>query len=206
MQPRKTPCECDVTGQTKQWCNRHGCYKSPHEVRRCQIMDKDFSKWENCEGNGQSDDCSRKSEPIIDPVIKNDGFAIGRSYIQHEHISDSHGLQHHQAGGCKSCNKKKTTPPAHKTAEDKQIQKKRDEIRPPSLMNQGWNFAKAVTKYAATGGKKIDESSFAERMAICDNCEYRSGARCLKCGCFLELKAAWASADCPIGKWPKLDA
>lgn len=207
QQPRQTPCECDVTGQAKQWCFRHGCYKSPHEVRKCQIIDSEFSTWENCQGNGQPEDCSSKPEPIIDPVIKNTGFAVGHSYIEHKHISDSHGLQHDQTtGGCKSCKKKQPDPPTHRTAEDKQIQKKRDEIRPPSIATQGWSFAKAVTKYVATGGKKVGESNFAERMAICDNCEYRSGSKCLKCGCFLEMKASWASADCPIGKWPKLDA
>ena len=208
MQPRKTPCECDVTGQAKQWCERHGCYKSPHEVRGCQIQHRDFAVWENCEGATQPEDCSRKVEPVIEPVIKNGGFAVNYSYNQQTHIRDSQGASYEQrSGGCKSCREKKSpVTHNHKTIEDKQRQEKREEIRPPSLATQGWSFAKAVTKYVATGGKKVDESRYAERMAICDNCEYRSGARCLKCGCFLEMKAAWASADCPIGKWPKLDA
>ena len=208
MQPRKTQCECDVTGQDKQWCERHGCYKSAHDVRKCQILHSEFATWENCQGRGQSEGCSRKAEPILNPVIKNAGFAVNYSYVKREHIRDSNGLAYEErSGGCKSCREKKNPiTHDHKTIEDVQRQERRDEIRPPSLATQGWNFAKAVTKYVAAGGKKIEEPQYAERMAICDNCEYRSGGRCLKCGCFLELKATWASADCPIGKWPKLDA
>tara|TARA_R100000808_G_scaffold63_1_gene509 strand:+ start:6869 stop:7498 length:630 start_codon:yes stop_codon:yes gene_type:complete len=207
-QPRKTLCECDVTGKEKQWCERHGCYKSPHEVRKCQILHNEFNVWENCQGRGQPENCSRKSEPIMEPVIKNGGFAVNHSYNQQRHIRDSQGMPYEErSGGCKSCRKKKSpVTQNHKTTEDKQRQEKREEIRPPSVAAQGWNFAKAVTKYVSTGGKKVDEHQFAERMAICDNCEYRSGPRCLKCGCFLEMKASWASADCPIGKWPKVDA
>ena len=29
--------------------------------------------------------------------------------------------------------------------------------------------------------------------------------RCVHCGCFMNTKAHWASAECPIGKWGKCE-
>jgi hypothetical protein len=70
-------------------------------------------------------------------------------------------------------------------------------------MTQGWSFVKAVGAYAKSGMRNTSEEDYAERMLICDTCEWRSGGRCMKCGCSIDKKAGWASSDCPIGKWPK---
>jgi hypothetical protein len=97
---------------------------------------------------------------------------------------------------CPFCNKNK--------GEDQEPEVAEENKRPPSLLTQGWNFATAVTKYVKSGMQNTSEEDFAERMKICEGCEWRSGSRCMKCGCFIDKKASWASSDCPIGKWPKL--
>jgi hypothetical protein len=41
------------------------------------------------------------------------------------------------------------------------------------------------------------------RLSICRACEFfqPSGMRCLKCGCFLNLKTRLETEHCPIAKW-----
>ena len=41
------------------------------------------------------------------------------------------------------------------------------------------------------------------RLSICKACEFivLDGARCTKCGCFMEVKTGIASSKCPINKW-----
>ncbi len=40
-----------------------------------------------------------------------------------------------------------------------------------------------------------------ERMAICKTCEFFTGKRCTKCGCFMALKTTLRQATCPVHKW-----
>lgn len=41
-----------------------------------------------------------------------------------------------------------------------------------------------------------------KRLAICNTpCEYKTGVRCLRCGCYITLKTAVLAATCPEGKW-----
>tara|TARA_B100000029_G_scaffold284648_4_gene278483 strand:+ start:5870 stop:6244 length:375 start_codon:yes stop_codon:yes gene_type:complete len=106
--------------------------------------------------------------------------------------------------GCSSCQQKK-----QRMAEAKDhssLETKEESRNSPNVMKMGWNFAKAVGAYVKSGMKNVSEEEFAERMSICDTCEWRSGSRCMKCGCFVDKKASWASADCPIGKWPKTNS
>lgn len=41
------------------------------------------------------------------------------------------------------------------------------------------------------------------RMDICKACEHfrERSQRCMKCGCFMQLKSTLLMAKCPIGKW-----
>ncbi len=39
------------------------------------------------------------------------------------------------------------------------------------------------------------------RVGICLPCEFYQKARCKQCGCFVEFKAQFEFAKCPIGKW-----
>lgn len=44
------------------------------------------------------------------------------------------------------------------------------------------------------------------RMSICNSCPelINITKQCKKCGCFMELKTMLPNAECPIGKWQKV--
>lgn len=60
---------------------------------------------------------------------------------------------------------------------------------------------KPILKTIWTDRKAVSE----KRLAICRQCEHfrERGARCEKCGCFMEYKTMMMSAICPVGKWDK---
>jgi hypothetical protein len=73
----------------------------------------------------------------------------------------------------------------------------------PSKGKVAKNAARSVGKTLASvmQGKPLAAEDVEKRRAICDECEYQKGNRCLKCGCFLKFKT-WLKADnCPVGKW-----
>ena len=43
-----------------------------------------------------------------------------------------------------------------------------------------------------------------QRLEICNSCEFfdRIRKRCFKCGCFVEVKARYWDAICPVNSWP----
>tara|TARA_Y100001963_G_scaffold117010_1_gene162736 strand:- start:624 stop:1106 length:483 start_codon:yes stop_codon:yes gene_type:complete len=77
-----------------------------------------------------------------------------------------------------------------------------------NLATEMWNTLKAKSK----GQNVLVSAEIAEeRMQICLGCPYlkydeehprmgRSG-RCTECGCFMEYKTHFASAECPKEKW-----
>lgn len=58
---------------------------------------------------------------------------------------------------------------------------------------------KPVLDTIFTRRKSISE----ERLKICKTCEHfrERGAKCEKCGCFMEYKTMLMSVSCPINKW-----
>jgi hypothetical protein len=48
---------------------------------------------------------------------------------------------------------------------------------------------------------KAADGEYARRLDICRNCEKLSAGTCLKCGCFVELRAAAKEGHCPGKKW-----
>ena len=75
------------------------------------------------------------------------------------------------------------------------------ELRPPSIPKRAWNLAVSLAAFVADGCKTVDKEEYERRLHICDECEFRSSTRCLKCGCNLSLKAKGRAFKCPIGKW-----
>lgn len=191
---KRTKCQCDITGEPKQYCNRHQCYKSPADVRLCQLNIPKFLAWENCKGSEQDEDCSPVGPDKDDEIRPHGTMGIGQSYRSEHDQKQAEAKK----PGCPFCKKGKDEAQEPEVPEEKPVK------RPPSLLTQGWNFATALTDYVKSGMQNTSPEDFAERMQICDGCEWRSNDRCMKCGCFIGQKAGWASADCPIGKWPKL--
>lgn len=75
----------------------------------------------------------------------------------------------------------------------------------PSTTKMAYNLAKAVTKHVAGGLRRVDVTTYTDRLQICNPCELRLKNRCTHedCGCFLDKKAWWESEQCPIDKWDK---
>lgn len=76
----------------------------------------------------------------------------------------------------------------------------------PSTTTQIKNFASALYRYIASGGKNVTDEQYDNRMKTCLTCEHRTPDwRCKLCGCFLSKKALWASEKCPDNRWDDLD-
>jgi hypothetical protein len=75
---------------------------------------------------------------------------------------------------------------------------------PPPLAQQMWNLARSLADFVADGCKTVDEEQYRQRLEICDACRYRRDNRCMKCGCFLSMKARGRAFKCPVRLWPVL--
>ena len=56
-------------------------------------------------------------------------------------------------------------------------------------------------KHMLNGCAHILIEDFKKRLEICNKCEFLKDGRCVKCGCFMNIKARWETTKCPIGKW-----
>jgi len=67
------------------------------------------------------------------------------------------------------------------------------------------NLLNSIVKHAANKGKTVPLDIYNKRLSICHRCEFyqRDAQQCLKCGCFLAIKASWSSESCPLPqpKW-----
>lgn len=75
----------------------------------------------------------------------------------------------------------------------------------PGLLQRGMNFAKAGLRHIAGGMSSVDDAEYEARLNVCRGCDYcdQTHLVCLRheCGCFLKIKARWATETCPIGRW-----
>jgi len=70
-------------------------------------------------------------------------------------------------------------------------------------------FGKSVMKEVgaiAAGQSGVTDDEILDRMETCRNCEMYDDQqnRCNACGCFLNAKALFRSAECDLGKWKPL--
>jgi len=82
-----------------------------------------------------------------------------------------------------------------------------------NLATDHWRSLKAFIK----GKQVIVPQEIAEsRWEICKQCPYliydesnpdtnKKDGRCTECGCFMNVKVHYATAECPIGKWERED-
>lgn len=81
----------------------------------------------------------------------------------------------------------------------------RRSVNGPGLLQRGLNFAKAGIQHIANGMVSVADEIYEARLSVCRNCEFcdQQHMVCLKpeCGCFLNVKARWASESCPLGRW-----
>jgi len=60
----------------------------------------------------------------------------------------------------------------------------------------------------ASQGKKVSTKEYKRRLSICQDCVYLKPTllTCQACGCFIKLKAAVPSGECPLKKWSLSDS
>lgn len=72
----------------------------------------------------------------------------------------------------------------------------------PELVEQISNFGKAIMRHIESSLENVDKTTFENRLKICNTCPKKtSDWRCTACGCFISIKAKWASEKCPENKW-----
>lgn len=83
-------------------------------------------------------------------------------------------------------------------------------VEMPGLLQLGVNFVKSAVKQVVNGLPETPERERKIRLDVCgvykpkeSQCEMLENGRCKLCGCFVEEKAKWATADCDLKKWPK---
>lgn len=71
----------------------------------------------------------------------------------------------------------------------------------PSVLEQGKNFLSSMIRYYRNDFKNAPEDIYRDRLEKCLGCEFLKDSRCLKCGCFVAMKALLAHEKCPVDKW-----
>lgn len=75
----------------------------------------------------------------------------------------------------------------------------------PSALEMAKNLMRdgsKIVKNAVSGNKTLVEQDVRDsRWSICNGCERLQGDRCLECGCFMKVKVAFITSECPLGKW-----
>lgn len=71
----------------------------------------------------------------------------------------------------------------------------------PSMPQMAMNLVKDGARWIQGGMKLVADEVAAERLNICNSCEFYVGSRCSKCGCQMRVKTTLTTSSCPIGKW-----
>ena len=73
----------------------------------------------------------------------------------------------------------------------------------PSFLQMAKNAGTSMVNHAMNSFQSVSADVKAQRIMICEGCEHYNSesTRCDECGCFINIKAGWASERCPIGKW-----
>ena len=76
----------------------------------------------------------------------------------------------------------------------------------PSFLQMVKNFSSEIKEYVKKGAPNVTESQYTERVQECDACPHleRDNMRCGMCGCYVEHKAKWQTANCPDNRWNKI--
>lgn len=77
---------------------------------------------------------------------------------------------------------------------------------PPNLLQKVQSFGNAVIEHAKDGFKNVSDEIYEERMSICKSCEHFTEQQtCKLCTCRMQTKCQWASSECPLKKWLKVE-
>jgi hypothetical protein len=81
-----------------------------------------------------------------------------------------------------------------------------DELQLPGMMDMAKNLMRdgaKIVNNAVTGNRTLVEDSIREhRLSICGACpKFTPEGRCTECGCFMKVKTAFVTSNCPLEKW-----
>lgn len=76
----------------------------------------------------------------------------------------------------------------------------------PGIIDRMINLTNSTVRYIKNGFVNVSDLVKKERLDICQKCDKYSNENpenptCNECGCFLNIKTAWASESCPLKKW-----
>ena len=73
----------------------------------------------------------------------------------------------------------------------------------PSFFQMAKNAGASMVNHAMNSFQSVPANVKEARINICEGCEHYDSetTRCDECGCFINIKADWASEKCPIDKW-----
>ena len=57
------------------------------------------------------------------------------------------------------------------------------------------------TKELMPLSEQTADNEYQERLSVCKECNNLLDATCLKCGCYVEIRAIKKDAHCPVKKW-----
>lgn len=57
------------------------------------------------------------------------------------------------------------------------------------------------TRKLMTKDERAEDDLYEKRLALCRECAKLVNATCLKCGCYVEIRALAKGASCPGRKW-----
>ena len=92
---------------------------------------------------------------------------------------------------------------SHNPEKKKEKQGKENTNSMPSFLQTAKNAGTSLVNHAMNSFQSVPANVKEERIKICEGCEHydSESTRCDECGCFINIKAGWASEKCPIDKW-----
>tara|TARA_R100001509_G_C4718097_1_gene165647 strand:- start:15 stop:308 length:294 start_codon:yes stop_codon:yes gene_type:complete len=83
------------------------------------------------------------------------------------------------------------------------MDKKKDKVTPPNLLQKGWSLSKSLMRYAVEGFPNVSQEEYEQRMLMCNSCEFlnKKNSTCNVCGCAVEYKGRMETEKCPESRW-----
>ena len=81
-----------------------------------------------------------------------------------------------------------------------------EQAKTVGILEKASNLTQSLIKHAANGFISASIPIQQERLNICKQCDKYDNLNpenptCKECGCYLNIKTAWASESCPLKKW-----
>ena len=89
----------------------------------------------------------------------------------------------------------------YKNCQSKKTEAEEGIVDKPNLLDKAAKLGGAIYNHVAGGMTTASKELADKRLEICNQCEFRAGVDCGKCGCMLDAKIWFNEEECPVGKW-----